>query len=108
MPRSKLGLKLPVEKILAKHKCNPVALLAEQVMEKKDGKWVLDGRDRLMAIFKLMDFQKPKPKPQEIVTDTDRSIQIVRQSFTLPAPANGTVIADLNADKDSPPPQLDP
>lgn len=96
MPRSKLGLKLPVEKILAKHKCNPVALLAEQVMEKdKDGKWVLDGRDRLMAIFKLMDFQKPKPKPQEIVTETDRSIQIVRQSFTLPAPANGTIITEV-------------
>jgi hypothetical protein len=100
MPRSKLGLKLPVEKILQKKQCNPVALLAEMVMERdKDGKWVLEGRDRLMALRDLVGFLKPKPKAQEVVAEHDRKIEINRLTFTMPPPANGTVIKEVKANE---------
>ncbi len=86
MPRSKLGLKLPVEKILQKKQCNPVALLAEMVMEKDAKGWVLQGRDRLMALTKLLEYQKPKPKSVEVVSDQDRHIQIFRQDYAPEEP----------------------
>lgn len=85
MPRSKLGLNLPVEKILQKHNCNPVALLAEMVMEKDDqGGWKLKGRERLMALSRLLDYFKPKPKSVEVIPDQDRKIEILKQTFVLP------------------------
>jgi len=103
MPRSKLGLQLPVEKILAKHKCNPVSLLAEMVMEKDPkGGWMLKGRDRLMALCRLMEYQKPKPKSVEVVAEQDRSIQIVRQTFTLPETGGGNgASVDISLDGNS-------
>jgi hypothetical protein len=82
VPRSKLGLNLPVEKILQKKQCNPVALLAEMVMEKTDaGKWAMQGRDRLMALCRLMEYQKPKPKSYEVKTERDTRPHITLKGF---------------------------
>lgn len=82
VPRSKLGLNWPVEKIFQKHKCNPVAELAAEVMRKDEkGQFALKGRDRLMALFKLMEHSRPKPKSYEVKEERDTRPHITIKGF---------------------------
>ncbi len=106
MPRSKLGLQLPVPKLLQKAGCNPVLEMARQVMEKgrtikcphckqqfeDDDDWALDPKTRAGILKDLADRHKSKPKPHEQVVQSERSIQIIHQDFVL----------EKNSDKDNP------
>ena len=99
MPRSKLGLKLTVEQICQKEQFNPVREMIISLKEKyhkivcpgcgKDvslgppGEYKIDGRERIAALAKLTDKLKPTPKPKEQVEESEKTIQIVRQTYVL-------------------------
>lgn len=94
MPRSKLGLKLSVERLCQKHKFNPVT---ELILELKRDKV---SKERIAGLTVLINKMRPNPKSVEVVSDQDRKIEIVRNTFTLPSPANGGsgTVLDISPD----------
>jgi hypothetical protein len=101
VPRSKLGLKLPVERILQKHKCNPIADMAQLVMQKDEkGEYVLEPKARAVILKDLADRHKSKPKPHEVRQERDTKPTITIKGFFQQEKAKETPRIDLEDDPD--------